>query len=78
MRLSLLRRWLRPAHIPALIGAAILFAPGCSHLEHHGRRSLPKLRFRTNNTIAGVFQHAAPDLSMRACSSYKPVATCRT
>ena len=72
MRLSSIRRWLKPAHIPALIGAAILFA-SWAYLTWNTTvgELIPKLRFRTNNTIAGVFQDAAPDLSMESLLSYK-------
>ena len=43
MRLSSIRRWLRPAHIPALIGARnLVYVLGLSHLEHHGRRADPE------------------------------------
>jgi alginate O-acetyltransferase complex protein AlgJ len=71
-RLSHLRQWFKPARLPALIGAGILFI-SWFYLSWNATigEAVPKLRFRTNQTVAGVFREAAPNLTIESLLSYK-------
>jgi alginate O-acetyltransferase complex protein AlgJ len=71
-RLWTLRQWIRPARFPALLGAGVLVI-SWFYLSWNATigEAIPTLRFRTNQTVAGVFKEAAPNLTIQALLSYK-------
>ena len=71
MRLSLLRSWLKPSRIPVLIGALMLFVPWFFFTWNVTvAQIVPKLRFRTDQTLIGVLRDAAPQLTVDNLTSY--------
>ncbi|CAH2600100.1 ALGX domain-containing protein [Rhodovastum atsumiense] len=60
------------SRLPVLLGAAVLVLPWLYLTWNTTVGELvPRLRFRTKNTIAGVLQEAAPQLSMQDILSYR-------